>query len=259
MEWLILLVVGGGVATVGRRLQHRRGERRERSAELDQVRRLAEEDITLLGEQLQRLDAAVAGRPLDDLARVDYQRALDAYESAQRATAGIREVDEISTVTDTLSLGRYAMVCVQARVDGAPVPAYRVPCFFNPQHGPSDRDVAWTRPGRGTRLVPACVQDAARVEADETPEVRYVQVGSRLVPYWEAGGAYAPYGRGYFVSDSAMGGGFGVLSAFEVHQPGTGDYWTSGHGYGSDGFGGSGFGGGFGDGGGGDGGGGGGD
>jgi len=227
-------------------LHHRRGERHERADELEQVRRLADEDITLLGEQLQRLDAVIADRPLDDLGRVDYQRALDAYETAQRTTRAISEVDEISTVTDTLSMGRYAMACVQARVDGAPVPAYRVPCFFNPQHGPSSRDVEWTRPGRGTRIVPACAQDAARVEADEVPGVRYVQVGSRKVPYWEAGGAYAPYGRGYFVSDSAVGG-FYLAGAFDTPVVGSGDYWTSGHGYGADGFGGSGFGGGGGD------------
>ncbi len=222
MEWLILLVAGGGAALAGRRLRGHRRAQRAHAAELDQVKRFADEDVTLLGEQLQRLDAQVVGRPLDDAARVDYQRALDAYESAQRAVAAITDVEEISKISDTLSSGRYAMVCVQARVAGAPVPEYRVPCFFNPQHGPSVQDVMWTPPGRGTRTVPACAQDAARVAAHEKPDVRYVQVGTRRVPYWEAGQAYAPYGRGYFVGDSSAGAFF-AASAFDT-PPMVSDY-----------------------------------
>ena len=65
--------------------------------------KLCEEDITLLGEQLRRLDAETAAHPLDDAARVDYQTALDAYESAQRTVRRITDADEISKVTDTLS------------------------------------------------------------------------------------------------------------------------------------------------------------
>jgi hypothetical protein len=69
------------------------------------------------------------------------------------------------------------------------------------------RDVLFTAPGRGTRSVPACAQDAARLEAGEKPEVRKVKVGSRLVPYWEAGAAYLPYGEGYFVTGALAGTG----------------------------------------------------
>ena len=98
----------------------------------------------------------------------------------------IRSAEEISKITDTLSSGRYALACVQARVAGRPLPEHRVPCFFNPQHGPSARDVLWTQPGRGTRTVPACAQDAARIQAHELPEVRKVRIGGRAVPYWEA-------------------------------------------------------------------------
>jgi hypothetical protein len=202
MEWLLLVVGGGGVAVFGRRVLARRDLRRVHreiaAAELEQVRRVADEDVTLLGEELGRLDADVAGRELDEATRVDYQRALDAYESAQCTVAALSSVDEISKVTDTLATGRYSMVCVRARVAGEPIPERRVPCFFNPQHGPSVREVEWTPPGRGTRLVPACAQDAARVAARAEPEVRYVWIGARRVPYFEAGDAYAPYGAGYF-------------------------------------------------------------
>ena len=84
------------------------------------------------------------------------------------------------------------------------MPELRVPCFFNPQHGPSVVDVMWTQPGRGTRRVPACSQDAARVANHEAPEVRKVRIGSRMVPYWEAGAAYLPYGQGYFAGAGVL-------------------------------------------------------
>jgi len=89
-------------------------------------------------------------------------------------------------------------------VAGAPLPELRVPCFFNPQHGPSVANVMWTDPRRGTRTVPACAQDAARVANHEVPAVRTIKIGSRTVPYWEAGAAYLPYGKGYFAGAPVM-------------------------------------------------------
>ncbi|HEX6247783.1 MAG TPA: hypothetical protein VFZ64_07945 [Nocardioidaceae bacterium] len=200
MEILLALVAGGGAVLLGRRAQQRRLDRRLELAELEAVRTLADDDVTLLGEELRRLDSLVAGRDLDEDTRVDYQRALDAYESAARTARRMRSTDEVSLVADALAQGRHALVCVQARLAGEPVPPYRVPCFFNPQHGPSVREVLWTQPGRGTRLVPACRQDAARVTAHERPDVRRVRIGPRRVPYWEAGAAFAPYTPGYHLA-----------------------------------------------------------
>ena len=237
MEWLIIVLAVGGTGFVGRRLVHRRALRAETKEELEGVRRLAEEDVTVLGEQLRRLDAAVEGRELDDAARVDYQTALDAYESAGRLVPRLRTSDEISKVTDTLSTGRYALACVQARVEGRPVPELRVPCFFNPQHGPSVGDVMWTAPGRGTRKVPACAQDAARVAAFEEPEVRKVTIGSRRIAYWQAGAAFQPYAEGYFPSAALIAWAF-------VPRPDGGLGGLGGLG-GYSGYDGGGFGGGF--------------
>jgi hypothetical protein len=248
MWWLLAALGGGGVALAGRYLWDRRAARRGDAEELERIRRLADEDVTLLGEELRRLDSQVAGRPLDPDGQADYQVALDAYEAAQRAVKGIRTAEGISTVTDTLATGRYAIVCVQARVRGEPVPERRVPCFFNPQHGPSTTDVVWTQPRVGTRTVPACAQDAARIRAGEEPEVRYVQYGSRRVPYWQAGAAVAPYGQGYFAAGA--GASFIPLAGFDAQGGavgGWGDYGDAGghHGGGYDGgFGGDGGGGG---------------
>ena len=103
----------------------------------------------------------------------------------------------MSRVVDALSAGRHALACVAARVAGEPLPTRREPCFFNPQHGPATTDVLWNAPGRGSRRVPACAQDAARHAAGEEPEVRYLVIDGRRVPCWEAGGLLQPYTRGY--------------------------------------------------------------
>ena len=203
MEWVLLVLAGGGAVTWGGlRARGRLAARREHAEELAAVVQVCEEDITLLGEQLARLDEETAEQALDDAARLDYQAVLDAYQSAQFALKEITDAQQVSTITDTLSSGRYALACVQARVAGRPRPDKRVPCFFNPQHGPSVTDVMFTPGGRGTRKVPACASDAARVKAGERPEVRMVVVNGRRVAYYEAGAAMAPYSAGYFVSAS---------------------------------------------------------
>jgi hypothetical protein len=232
MEWLLLaLVVGGGGGWGAVKWRDRKALRRTQAEELEGVRRLADEDVTYLGEQLQRLDREVGAHELDENTRVEYQKALDSYESAQRAVPRIKSADEISKIVDTLSSGRYALACVQARVAGRPVPELRVACFFNPQHGPSVTNVRWTQPGHGTRMVPACAQDAERVANREAPEVRMVQIGSRKVPYWSAGAAYHPYSEGYFASSAVL------LWLYQPTVSGgyVGDFGGGGHGGGYDG------------------------
>ena len=175
----------------------RRARAREAAELLAGVTKLCEEDITLLGEQLRRLDAETAEHPLDEVARVDYQKALDAYESAERSIRKVVKVEEIGAVTETLNEGRYALACVQAHVAGKQRPANRQPCFFNPQHGPSLKEVLFTPRGGGTRRVAACAQDAARVEAGEKPEVRTVELGGERVPYKDAVSASAVLNEKY--------------------------------------------------------------
>lgn len=198
VELILALVAGGGAVFFGRRLRQRRSEAQVERSELEMVRRLAEEDVIFLGEELGRLDSRTSVRELDENARRDYQTALDAYESAQRAVDRIVSADEISRVVDSLAAGRFAIACVVARVEGGPLPQERTPCFFNPQHGPATTEMLWTRPGRGTRRVPVCAQDAARGADGQEPEVRMVKLRGRTVPYWEAGEVIQPYTNGYF-------------------------------------------------------------
>jgi hypothetical protein len=157
MELVVILLLLGVLLT-GVGLANRRGKARALAAkenELAPVRKLAFEDITALGEQLQELDFELSGRELDAGQRADYQRALDAYEAAKQAGDAITEPEHIKHVTEILEDGRYAIACVRARVAGEPLPSRRPPCFFDPRHGLSVADVPWTPPGGATRDVPA--------------------------------------------------------------------------------------------------------
>ena len=197
---VLLLVLLGGLVTVAV-MAGQASKRRElvkRESELEPVKRLAEEDVTALGVELQDLDIELAGTPLGHGENADYQRALDAYEAAKIAAATMARPDDVRHVTEILEDGRYAMACVRARVEGRPLPTRRPPCFFDPRHGMSVVDVPYTPPGGTRRDVPACQLDAERVRAGAEPDIRKVMVGSRRVPYWQGGRAYQPYAQGYF-------------------------------------------------------------
>ena len=194
----------------------RRQARKQREAVLAGARTLCEEDVTLLGEQLRRLDAESADQPLDEAARVDYQAALDAYEAAHRRLEKATDIEAVVAVTDTLNDGRYSLACVQARLAGEPRPEKRAPCFFNPQHGPSAKDVMFTPRVGGTRRVAACAQDAARVEAGEHPTVRTIAVAGRQVPYRDAFSSSAVLNSAY--NDAALRAG--VYGGFSGNIPG---------------------------------------
>src|SRR4051795_12925619 len=200
---LIIVALGAVVLVMGRRGKERELSRREE--ELAPVRKLAFEDITALGEDLQELDSEMSGQELDAGASADYQRALDAYESAKLAGDSITQPEDVRHVTEVIEDGRYAIACVRARVAGDALPTRRPPCFFDPRHGLSVADVPYTPPGGAPREVPACALDAERVRAGAEPDIRKVMVGSRRVPYWQGGRAYQPYAAGYF-------GGFGPMN-----------------------------------------------
>ncbi|MCW2809134.1 MAG: hypothetical protein JWQ93_3089 [Marmoricola sp.] len=199
---VVLAIAGFAVVAIVKANQRRALERKE--AELAPVRQFAFEDVTALGEELQVLDMEMAGRELDAGERADYQRALDAYESAKRAADRITEPEHVKGVTEILEDGKYAMACVRARVAGLPLPTRRPPCFFDPRHGLSVEDVPYAPPGGAQRDVPACALDAERVRAGAEPDIRKVMVGNRRVPYFQGGRAYQPYAAGYF-------GGFGPM------------------------------------------------
>jgi hypothetical protein len=248
---LVIAAFGAVILVAGRRKKERELTRRE--DEVAPVRKLAFEDITAFGEDLQQLDLDMTGHELDAGANADYLRALDAYESAKLAGDSITKPDDIRHITEIVEDGRYAIACVRARVAGESLPTRRPPCFFDPRHGLSVADVSYVPPDGVERDVPACALDAERVLAGADPDVRKVMVGAQRVPYWQGGRAYEPYAAGYFGAfgpmtwmfmGGMMFGGFGGIGG--DGDGGDGDGGDGGGGDGGGGDGGGGFdGGGF--------------
>jgi len=206
MEWVVLLlIVGAVVFFVSSQRRRTQALEARRTDDLTAVRKVADEDVTRFGEELQRLDDDLLTVTLDEPTRQDYQRALDSYESAKDSVARVARPDEVRHVTEALEDGRYAVACVRARVAGEPLPARRPPCFFNPSHGPSTTDIDWAPAGGAPRQVPVCAADADRVAQGAQPDVRTVPYGVGRVPYWQGGPAYSPWASGYFGGYAASG------------------------------------------------------
>ncbi|PSL03184.1 hypothetical protein CLV30_10896 [Haloactinopolyspora alba] len=244
----ILLAAGGGGF-----LLYRRNKRSKERAQLKQVRGALEEDITAYGEQLSALDLDVqttSAVPVE--ARDEYGRALDLYERAKVFSDRAEKPTDLKPVTHALEEGRWLLGCVDARLKHEPLPERRLPCFFDPSHGPSAEDIEWAPPGGTVRTVPACAADALRVKNGGDPNIRTVPVGDdERRPYWDAGPAYSGWAGGYFggfLPGMLMGTMLGSAMADPVYvDGGMADAGAGGDGGGDfgGGFDGGGFGGGF--------------
>ncbi len=168
------------------------------------MKETARDDLVALGEEIRALDLDVQMPGVPEEAKRDYERALTMYERADTALDRARTAEDLAEVSASVEEGRHAIVAARARLDGREPPERRPPCFFDPRHGPSAREVEWAPPWGAPRLVPACEADAQRIERGEDPEAREVMVGGRPTPYWNAGPAYGPWAGGFF-------GGFGGL------------------------------------------------
>jgi hypothetical protein len=229
---LIGLLVLGGLAFLAFRLMQ--GRKRQR-AELAEVKAAAHDDLIALADDVQQLEQPVEA---NSKAKREYEHALEDYDQASGAFDRARRTKELEAVTSSLEEGRYHMAAAQALLDGKHPPERRPPCFFDPRHGPSTRDVDWAPPGGVPRKVPACEADAQAVERGQEPASREVVAGGRRVPYWNAPPYFGPWAGGYFMPF----GGTGFLSGLFVGELLGGAY--GGWGYGS--WGGSGVPGGFG-------------
>ncbi|GAA1674863.1 hypothetical protein GCM10009733_084870 [Nonomuraea maheshkhaliensis] len=221
-----LIVVGGGGYFLYSSNKKKKKAIQD-AKDLAAVKQTVEEDVTKLGEEITALDTDVTlagqgGGHIDE-----WQTALDSYEKAKTQLATVERADQVREVTQTLEDGRYALAVVKAKVNKEPVPERRAPCFFNPQHGPSVRDIRWAPPGGAVRDVPACKMDAEAVERGFDPQMREVMVDGQRRPYYDAGPAYQPYAYGYYggfgdimtgmfigtMMGSMLGGGFGGYGA----------------------------------------------
>src|SRR4051812_5076282 len=229
---LIGLLVLGGLTFVGfRAIQgRRRGQ-----AELAEVKAAAHDDLIALADDVQKLEQPVEASPQ---AKREYEHALDDYGKASAAYDRAQQAKQLEDVAGALEEGRYHMAAAEAILAGKRPPERRPPCFFDPRHGPSTRDVEWAPPGGVPREVPACEADALAVESGREPASREVVAGGRAVPYWSAPPYFGPWAGGYFMPF----GGTGFLSGLFVGELLGGAF--GGWGYGS--WGGSGAPGGFG-------------
>ena len=171
MELLVLLwcSLGSPSAVVSTRKVSKQRALEQKAAELEPVKKLAFEDITALGGELQELDEDLPVMSSTAAASADYQRALDAYESAKIAGDYITEPEDIQHVTEILEDGRYAIACVGRGWPGEPLPTRRPPCFFDPRHGMAVDDVPYAPPGGSSATCPPAPLDAERVRPAPSP------------------------------------------------------------------------------------------
>ena len=240
---IILGLAGaGGAALLVRRGRRRRAE----AAEFAEVKDNARDDLVALGDDIRALDLDVDMPGVSPEARADYERAVNAYDVADTKWKVARRPLDLEPVGAALEEGRWAMTSAKARLDDREPPERRSPCFFDPRHGPSTRDVEWAPPHGESRLVPACEADALRLEDGEEPMAREVTVGGERMPYWAAGPMYAPFIGGFFGASLLPGLMMGTMIGDSIgHDGGFGGADLGGGDWGG-GFGGGDFGGGFG-------------
>lgn len=170
-----------------------RKAREARERELEAVdrwrvaRKLADDDVTDLGEQLADLHVDTLTSDLDNDATHHYRRALEHYEQAKDKVRASANVEDILGAEQLLADAHFHRAAVLALEAGEALPERREPCFFDPRHGPSMREVQWTPPSGVARSVSVCAADARRLAGGEEPEIRMIRVGDRHVPVHEAG------------------------------------------------------------------------
>jgi hypothetical protein len=206
-----LLGAGGGAFLLARQRRKRR--------ELEEVKHVARDDLVSLGDDIRALDVDVAMPNANQEAKDHYNQAVEIYTGAEQTLGRARRPEDLGTVSNELERGRYEMEATKALLAGKPAPERRPPCFFDPRHGPSTRDVEWAPPGGAPRPVPACEADALRVEEGLDPSVREIDYAGRRVPYWAAPAAYTPFFGGFYggfggflpglLIGETLGGGFG--------------------------------------------------
>ena len=167
-----LLGAGGAALLVGAGASAAASE-----VEFAEAKRNARDDLVALGDDIRALDLDVQMPSVDPQAKADYDHAVARYTEAEEQWERARSPRDLAPVGAALEEGRWAMASAKARFAGETPPERRPPCFFDPRHGPSSRDVEWSPPYGEERPVPACEADAQRVERGRGAEPREVEWG----------------------------------------------------------------------------------
>ena len=227
---LVVLAVLGGLLIW-------RPIRRRRQQDLKEAKAAAQDDLIALSAGVTGHDADASIRSNPEAA-AEQAAALNSYERGTAALDAARSVKDMGAVSRAIAEGQYHLASARALAAGEPKPDRRPLCFFDPRHGLSVRDVLWAPPDGGPpRPVPACADDARKVEQGIEPAMRTVEVRGAPVSYVNAG--FAP----------AYWGGFGFLPGMftgfllgEALSPGFGYPGYAGDGGYGDGDGGGNFG-----------------
>nr|MBA3621095.1 hypothetical protein [Euzebyales bacterium] len=91
--------------------------RRREQGQVDEVREVAREDLTTLGNELYDLDGALTMPHTAPDARRDYETAMTAYVDARDRLDRARRPQDLATVTAALEQGRFAAACARARLE----------------------------------------------------------------------------------------------------------------------------------------------
>jgi hypothetical protein len=206
MDWILIALVLFGVFMFmqSRQKQAAVGGSRQNKELADRrwqaVRRVAEEDVTQLGQQIAE---APVPQSLEPEAARDFEDALNAYERAKETLEASAHPDDLQWVSKSLDDGRFALATLDARREGRALPSRRPPCFFDQRHGLSVADAQWAPEGGALRDVPVCAACDARIKDGLDPQARLVPTASGDRPYYEAGPEYAPWARGWYAGSGA--------------------------------------------------------
>jgi hypothetical protein len=183
--------------------------RRQREAEarmLADAKSAAQDDLIALADGLRDTDTDPAYQTNDE-ARAKLTKATEAYQQGTASLDRSTRMTDLETVSRAISRGQYHLACAKALAAGEEPPKWRAPCFFDPRHGTSSRDVYWKpQDGASPRDVPACSTCAHLVDEGDEPNFRQVEVAGTQMRYIDSGIA-PPYWNGYF-------GGYGGADLF---------------------------------------------
>jgi hypothetical protein len=204
----VLAVVGGamiftrwtgrkGPATNGFLRLHGHAMDTLRRAQEDGVRERARRQILEFGELL----GHSASQPTHEAAML-VQRALDAYDAAERTLDRSRDITDLAGALVLVREGRDALGAARAAARGKKPPATVPLCFFNPLHGISARTVVWQPPGEwGGIKVRSCDECAKRVRRRQQPDALCCQVHGHDIPYYRVHNVWAATGYGQLCDD----------------------------------------------------------
>jgi uncharacterized membrane protein YgcG len=210
-----------GVTALGAR----RTRRTEEKEHLEVSRPLLTEEIIALSEQV----SALPTTPDPQQSKLS-KDVLDAVEKARHRLDKAKGDADTEAVATLLGSARYGLLCLEALRAGQPMPEPTPPCFFDPRHGPSTTSTDWTPEQGAERSVQVCAGCAARVAADQEPDIRMVTVRDRPRPYWTLGEELASYIDGYwsqgdgrrwwFPDDDARRAGEQMRARWRARRPG---------------------------------------